>query len=166
MLHSPSSRKRFIKYSLFGTAGLLIPKFPVLQAQQEKPPPLQADLVKEFVTRAHFDLDKVKELLPQQPGLLNACWDWGGGDFETGLEGAGHMGRRDIAQFLLENGARMNIFCAAMLGELELVKALLTAHPWLKESKGPHGLQLIHHATKGGDPAKPVLEYLQSIGAR
>ena len=165
MIYSLSSRKKFIANSLLGTAGLLIAKFPVLQAQQEKPPPLQADLVKEFVTRAHFDLDKVKELLPQQPGLLNACWDWGGGDFETGLEGAGHMGRRDIAQYLVENGARMNIFCAAMLGELELVKALLTAHPGLKESKGPHGLQLIHHATKGGDPAKPVLEYLQSIGA-
>jgi hypothetical protein len=43
------------------------------------------------------------------------------------------MGRKDIAQYLLESGARMNVFCAAMLGELDLVKALLTAHPWLKE---------------------------------
>jgi len=161
-----SNRKKFISNTLLGTVGLMVAKFPVIHAQTNKPEPLQDDLVKEFVTRAHFDLDKVKEMLPQQPGLLNACWDWGGGDFETALEGAGHMGRKDIAQFLLENGARMNVFCAAMLGELELVKALLITHPWLKDSKGPHGLQLIHHATKGGDPAKPVLEYLQSIGAK
>jgi len=161
-----SSRKKFITTTLLGTAGILVWKFPSVHAQSNKPEPLQDDLVKEFVTRAHSDLDKVKEMLPQQPGLLNACWDWGGGDFETALEGAGHMGRKDIAQYLLESGARMNVFCAAMLGELDLVKALLAAHPWLKESKGPHGLQLIHHATKGGEQARDVLAYLQSVGAK
>ena len=39
-------------------------------------------------------------LLDEQPGLLNATWDWGGGDFETALGGAAHMGRRDIVQRL------------------------------------------------------------------
>jgi hypothetical protein len=46
------------------------------------------------------------------------------------------------------------------------VKAILTAYPDLKTSKGPHGLQLLHHATKGGPDAAPVLEYLKSIGAQ
>ena len=87
-------------------------------------------------------------------------------DFETALEAAGHVGNKEIARFLLEHGARMNIFCAAMLGQLDLVKAILTAFPDLKESKGPHGLQLIHHAKKGGDDAKAVLDYLTSIGAK
>ncbi len=27
-----------------------------------------------------------------QPALLNAAWDWGGGDFETALAGAAHRG--------------------------------------------------------------------------
>ena len=35
------------------------------------------------------------------------------------------MGRRDIALLLLENGARMDIFSAAMLGHLEIVRATL-----------------------------------------
>ena len=40
---------------------------------------------------AHGDLQRSKELLELQPGLLNAAWDWGGGDFETALGGASHM---------------------------------------------------------------------------
>jgi hypothetical protein len=97
--------------------------------------------------------------------LLNACCDWGGGDFETAIEGAGHVGRKDIAEFLLENGARMNLFCAAMLGRLDIVKATLSEFPNLKVSKGPHGLQLLHHARKGGPESVTVLDYLVSIGA-
>ena len=130
-----------------------------------KPPAIPPELVKEFVGKSHGDLERVKALLAQEPGLLNASWDWGGGDFESGLEAAGHVGNKDIALFLLENGARMNVFCAAMLGKLDLVKATLEAYPVLKNSKGPHGLKLKHHALKGGEDAKAVLAYLESIGA-
>ena len=122
-------------------------------------------LVKDYVTKAHFDLPGLTALLQQQPALLNASWDWGGGDFESAMEAAGHMGRKDIAAFLLSNGARMNIFCAAMLGKLDIVKSILDAYPGLKSSKGPHGLQLLHHARQGGEDAKAVLQYLESIGA-
>jgi hypothetical protein len=156
-------RKAFLTLGLLGSAGFVFKN--KATAQQQKPPPLDKELVKEFVGKCHGDLARTKELLTQQPALLNACWDWGGGDFETGLEGAGHMGNREIAQYLLDNGARMNIFCAAMLGKMDVVKALLTAYPNLKSSKGPHGLQLLHHAKRGGEQAKEMLDYLQSIGA-
>ena len=156
-------RKQFLTLGLLGSGGLLFQK--EAAAQQEKPPALDKELVKEFVVKCHGDFNRAKELLAQQPALLNAAWDWGGGDFETGLEGAGHVGNREIAQFLLDNGARMNIFCAAMLGKIEIVRTILTAFPNLKSSKGPHGLQLLHHARKGGEQAKEVLDYLQSIGA-
>ncbi len=76
------------------------------------------------------------------------------------------MGNKEIANFLISRGARMNIFCAAMLGRLDVVKSILTSYPDLKTSKGPHGLQLLHHATKGGTDAAPVLEYLKSIDAQ
>ena len=158
-------RKKFLTLSILGSAGILAGKFPMAQTIQPKPDPLEKELVKEFVIKCHSDLVRVKELIAQQPGLLNCSWDWGGGDFETGLEGAGHTGHRDIAEFLLTNGARMNIFCAAMLGKLDVVKSVLTAFPELKSSKGPHGLQLLHHAKKGGDDAKLVLQYLEMIGA-
>jgi len=38
----------------------------------------------------------------------------GGGDWESGLGSVAH-GRRDIVEFLLEQGARIDIFCAAMM---------------------------------------------------
>jgi hypothetical protein len=156
-------RKQFLSLGLLGSAGLVFGNRSA--AQQQRPDPLDKALVMEFVRKCHGDLAGSKQLLAQQPGLLNAAWDWGGGDFETGIEGAGHVGNREVAQFLLDSGARMNIFCAAMLGRLDIVKSFLTSFPELKTSKGPHGLQLLHHAKKGGEQAKEVLDYLQSIGA-
>ena len=127
----------------------------------ETKPALEASLVQQFVGNAHGDLDRVKELLAQQPGLINACWDWGGGDFETGLGAASHMGRRDIAEFLLANGARLDLFAAAMLGKIDIVKAVLKSFPDAIHTPGPHGIPLIAHATAGGETAKEVLEFLE-----
>lgn len=126
-------------------------------------PALEAKLVQEFVSVAHSDLNRVKELLAQEPALVNATWDWGGGDFETALGAAGHMGRKDIANYLLEQGARIDIFVAAMLGNLDIVKAALAAYPDSINTLGPHGIPLIAHAKAGGDDAKVVLEYLESL---
>ena len=105
----------------------------------------------------------VKKLLEKEPALLNATMDWGGGDWETGLGGASHMGRRDIVEFLLERGARIDIFCAAMMGQLDAVKSFLTLQPKLIDAKGPHGFTLHFHAQVGGKDAEHVLDYLQSI---
>jgi hypothetical protein len=124
---------------------------------------LEAKLVQEFVGNAHGDLNRVRELLAQESGLINATWDWGGGDFETALGAASHMGRRDIAEFLLEHGARLDIFAAAMLGKLDIVKAALSAYPEAIKTPGPHGIPLIAHAQAGGEDAKSVLEYLKSL---
>lgn len=129
----------------------------------EPKPALEAALVQEFVGNAHGDLHRVQELLAREPALINACWDWGGGDFETGLGAAAHMGRKDIADFLLENGARLDLFAAAMLGKLDIVKAALSAFPDAIKTPGPHGIPLIAHAKAGGDEASQVLEYLLSM---
>jgi len=126
----------------------------------EKNPALELNLVQEFVAKAHGDLDRVKELLVQEPALINATWDWGGGDFETGLGAASHMGRKDIANFLLDHGARLDLFAAAMLGKLEIVKTILAAYPDAINIPGPHGISLLKHAEAGGDAAKAVLELL------
>src|SRR5438309_1041064 len=84
-------------------------------AQRPARPRLDPDSVNQFVIAAHRDLDRVREMLQAQPALVNATWDWGAGDWETALGGASHMGRRDIATFLLERGARLDLFAAAML---------------------------------------------------
>jgi hypothetical protein len=127
----------------------------------ERPPPLTDELVQPFVSNAHGDLDKVRELLTQEPALVNAAWDWGGGDWETGLGAAAHMGRRDIALFLLDRGARLDLFAAAMLGYTDVVRAALAERPELVDTRGPHGIPLIVHAQKGGDAARKVVELLE-----
>ena len=123
---------------------------------------LDPALVENFVAQAHAELERVQQLLRDDPALLNAAWDWGGGDWETALGAAAHMGRRDIALFLLSEGARMDVFAAAMLGELAIVRATLEAQPEARHARGPHGIPLELHAEAGGDHAAPVLEYLRT----
>ena len=132
----------------------------------EKKPALEASLVQEFVGNAHGNLERVKELMAQEPALINSVWDWGGGDFETGLGAAAHMGRRDIASFLLENGARLDLFAAAMLGNLDIVRATLETYPDSLNVLGPHGIPLIAHAQAGGHEALQVYEYLKSLASQ
>lgn len=125
---------------------------------------INRQLVQDFVIYAHDDLEMVKKLLDKEKGLINATMDWGGGDFESGLNGASHLGKRDIVAHLLERGARIDIFCAAMLGQLDVVKAFLAIEPKLIDAPGPHGFFNLHvHAQVGGKESEPVLEYLQSI---
>ena len=126
----------------------------------DAPPPLDRQSVQAFVANAHGDLDAVGGLLESEPRLANAAWDWGGGDWETGLGAAAHMGRRDIALLLLEHGARMDVFAAAMLGETEIVRAILAAYPAMRDAAGPHGIPLVAHARAGGEHAAGVVELL------
>jgi len=135
-------------------------------ASKPRPDPLKSELVKEFVVAAHVDLEKTKSVLAETPSLLNATWDWGGGDFEMAIGGAGHMGRRDIALFLIGQGGRFDLFVAAMLGRLDVVKPMLTAFPHLAESKGPHGIPLMVHAQKGGQEAAEVAAFLEGLKAK
>jgi hypothetical protein len=132
----------------------------------EKKPALEFTLVQEFVSKAHADLDGIKELITREPALINSSWDWGGGDFETGLGAAAHMGRRDIATYLLEHGARLDLFAAAMLGNLDIIKATLETYPDAVEIPGPHGIPLIAHALAGGKEALEVYEYLKSFSSQ
>jgi len=129
----------------------------------DKKPALDLKLVEEFVGNAHGNFARVKELLEAEPALVNATWDWGGGDFETALGAAAHMGNKQIANYLLERGARLDIFAAAMLGKLDIVIAALAAYPDALDTPGPHGIPLIVHAEAGGADAKSVLEYLRSL---
>src|SRR3954465_2466024 len=154
-------RREFVSLAAFAGAALLVnaqssqAPAPVAQANATppKPPALDRDLVKEFVIAGHGGLEKVKQMLAAQPGLLNCTWDWGGGDFEMAIGGAGHMGRADIATYLIGEGCRMDIFVAAMLGELEVVKSILAKFPNVAVSHGPHGIPLMAHAKAGGDEA-------------
>jgi len=127
----------------------------------ERPPAIPAANVQAFVSAAHTDLPAVEAMLAKLPSLANAVWDWGGGDFESALGAAAHMGRRDIAEHLLGHGARIDLYAAAMLGQLDVVKAILTANPSARQVPGAHGIPLLVHAQQGG--AQAVVEYLQGL---
>lgn len=122
------------------------------------------DLVREIVGVCHRDLARATELVKGEPSLANAAWDWGFGDWETALGAAAHTGRREIAEMLLEHGARLDIFAAASLGYTMVVKAMIEARPGIQRTWGPHGIPLAAHARAGGEKAKDTLDYLLSLG--
>jgi ankyrin repeat protein len=122
-------------------------------------------MVKSYVGQSHGNIKGVKELVAKEPRLVNAAWDWQGGDWETGLGAASHVGNRDIANFLLDNGARIDVYAMAMLGQTELVKAILKTYPKTHAVPGPHGIPLISHAIYGRDPADDVFALLLAAGA-
>lgn len=168
------SRSEFVRAALLGggaaVAGVLVSPWKawaqakgVNPKQKEKGPSLPDDLVRKFVGVSHSDLDAVKSLLQEEPALINASWDWGGGDWETGLGAAAHMGRADIAEWLIGEGARIDVFAAAMLGKLDLVKAAIRAFPGTPSVPGPHGIPLLRHAKVGGERAEAVLAYLLTL---
>ena len=126
-------------------------------------PQINKLMIQDFVIFAHTDLQMVSKLLDKEPMLVNSVMDWGGGDWESGLGAAGHMGNRDMAALLLERGARMDIFCATMMGQLDAVRAFLTLQPKLIDARGPHGFSLHFHAQLAGKDADLMVAYLQSV---
>src|SRR5207248_2980630 len=144
-MNTSLTRKKFLVNSGIAVAGMLCGR-DVLRAQPgttslvpspqsadnvpdfpEHDPQIDRARVKRFVIAGHFNLPAVEKMLAEDPTLINGAADWGNGDFENALGGASHMGRRDIAEFLLAHNARMDIFAATMLGKIDIVKAAVTA---------------------------------------
>jgi len=127
-------------------------------------PTTDAIVARDIVGASHNNLERVKELVSRQPELAKVSWDWGFGDWESALGAASHVGNRPIAEYLLEQGAAPTIFSSAMLGHLDVVKAMIAAQPGLQRVRGPHGITLSSHARAGGAAAAPVLAYLEALG--
>ncbi|MFG0275011.1 MAG: hypothetical protein ACF8QF_08135 [Phycisphaerales bacterium] len=170
---TPSSRRAFViaaPAAALGAGALLRPR--AVRADTPAPPspahdafPRQdPDLVRQAVGWSHGNIDGLRELLADQPELAKASWDWGFGDWETCLGAASHTGRVEIAELLLEHGARPTLFSAAMLGQLDVVRAFVEAQPGVQRLAGPHGISLLRHAQAGRERAARVLAYLESLG--
>ncbi|MDQ6695525.1 MAG: ankyrin repeat domain-containing protein [Chloroflexota bacterium] len=110
---------------------------------------LDQEIVEGFVVAAHASLWRVKELYALEPEVLNAVWARFN---ETALQAASHMGQREIAEFLLAEGAPLDICAAAMLGRKEDVARFLAEDPSLSRATGAHGITLMYHAALGGKP--------------
>jgi ankyrin repeat protein len=117
----------------------------------KRPPALDAALVRSFVSAGHSDLPKITDLLAKEAQLINASFDLGGGDWETALGAASHVGNRTIALHLLEQRARPDAFCAAMLGERDFIVSLMRFSPHSANARGPHGYTLMYHLGYSGN---------------
>ena len=121
-------------------------------------------LVKDAVGASHGNFARIRELVEKQPAMARASIDWGFGDWEACIDAAAHVGNKPIADFLLTHGARPTIFSAAMMGQLDAVKAFVAARPGIQKTLGPHGITLMSHAKAGGPDAAAVAQYLAALG--
>ena len=181
-----NQRRRFIKSSAFGLIGITafgnlsaginnkIGKTDSSDGLFYRYPSMNDEMVSGIVGASHGNFDKVKELVSARPELAGASWDWGFGDWETALGAASHVGRRDIAEFLIANGARPDIFTYTMMGMLKSVQEIIETVPGIQSHNGPHGITLLQHAKNrlankeitSSDAANvnKVVAYLESLG--
>jgi ankyrin repeat protein len=107
--------------------------------------------IREFVIAGHGNLERVKQMLAQKPSLLNIAHEWRPGDTETALQGAAHVGSREVAEYLLEQGAPLDICTAAMLGRRQDIERFLQEDETSIQANGAHGISLLTHAALSGD---------------
>ena len=179
-------RRHFIKSSAFGLIGIAafsnssaesITKIQSTNMGDSlfyRYPSMNDEMVSGIVGASHGNFDKVKELVNARPELAGAAWDWGFGDWETALGAASHVGRRDIAEFLISNGARPDIFTYTMMGMLKCVQEIIENVPGIQSHNGPHGITLLQHAKNrleakdisASDAANvnKVISYFESLG--
>ncbi|MDZ4714420.1 MAG: hypothetical protein SH819_03035 [Cytophagales bacterium] len=179
------SRRAAVKSSIFGLLAVSIPSIGYAKhinlAESPAPkeglfhryPSIDDEIVASMVGASHSDLEKVKALVTKRNELARATWDWAFGDWETAIGAASHVGRRDIAAFLMSYGARPDIFTYAMLGSLDSVKPMIEATPGIQSIAGPHGISLLSHAKAGlrsasteGEKAasNKLISYLEGLG--
>jgi hypothetical protein len=117
-------------------------------------------LVNQFASVAHFDFEKVKELLGAHPALMNtrASWD------ESAIEAAAHMGLVPMAEWLAERGAAISTCTAVLLGLADPVKQALAADRLSIYERGAHDIAILAYAAYGKEQAA-IAELLLKAGA-
>jgi hypothetical protein len=179
-------RRRFLKSSALGILGITSFGYASASETLRNPlndgnsepifyryPAMNDAMASGIVGASHGNFDKVKEMVGKRPELAGAAWDWGFGDFETALGAASHVGRRDIAEFLMSHGARPDIFTFTMMGMLKSVQEMIETVPGIETHPGPHGISLMAHARNrltdknisAADSANmnKMISYLQSL---
>jgi ankyrin repeat protein len=113
--------------------------------QTEQRPP-STEQIREFVIAGHGNLEKVKQMLAENPKLLNMSYRWNENDAETAVQAAAQVGSTNVAQFLLKQGAPLEICTAAMLGMRDEVEQRLNEDPRNANATGAHRIPLLPHA--------------------
>jgi len=114
-----------------------------VQTQQKS---ASTEQIREFVIAGHGNLEKVRQMLAENPELLNVSYRWNENDTETAVQAAAQVGSAIVAQFLLKQGAPLEICTAAMLGMQDEVVRRLNEDPRNANATGAHGIPLLPHA--------------------
>jgi ankyrin repeat protein len=120
---------------------------------------LPKELIEEFVGNTHGNFARVNELWEGQPELLNVPAPWN----ETAIQAAAQMGNVPIMNYLIDRGAPVDIFTAAVLGMRDQVEAFVETDPGLVRAAGVHGFPLLYFPVVGGQ--REIAEYLLARGA-
>ncbi len=110
-----------------------------------------------FVGVSHGDFAAVQAMLAEMPDLVHAVAVWG----ETPIQAASQNGREEIIELLLAAGAPKDICTAAVLGQRDIVEAMLKADPAQAKALGAHGIPLMYFPIIKGyrEIAELVLAY-------
>ncbi|PYT12945.1 MAG: hypothetical protein DMG59_21905 [Acidobacteria bacterium] len=116
--------------------------------------------INQFVTVAHFDPEKVKQMYKLCPSLLatRATWD------ELAIEAAAHMGLVPLAEYLADLGSPVSTCTAAVLGLTRMVADLVHADCDRLRERGAHDIPLLAY-TAFGKERVDVAEFLLRSGA-
>jgi ankyrin repeat protein len=133
----------------------------------DRRPPGQADVngvpwttITQFVTVAHFDFDKVKELLTDHPAMVNARSSWD----ELAIEAAAHMGLFPMAEWLAGKGAPISTCTAVLLGLAGRVNEALAADRKCVYERGAHDIPILAYTVYGKEQAE-IADALLQAGA-
>ncbi len=105
------------------------------------------------------NLEEVKEMVAADPSLVNTKHRTGA----TGILFALYNGHKEIAEFLARRKPDLDIFEAACLGRIELVKALVEADPRMVKAYSGEGFTALGLVAYMGQ--KEVAQYLVDSGA-
>jgi len=122
---------------------------------------LNQEEANQFILECHFDLDTIKEKLEEKPELIKS---YNPETIESALGASGHMGREDIAEFLLSKGAEIELATAAMLGRRDLIAEALKQDPANARVGGAHNIPIAFHAALSGDVE--LMQMLWDAGAQ
>ena len=105
--------------------------------------------INEFVRLAHFDLEKVQQLLKATPALLStrASWD------ELAIEAAAHTGQVAMAEWLAERGSPVSTCTATLLGLTGHVRRAVEQDPQSIYERGAHDIAILGYTVYGNEQA-------------
>jgi ankyrin repeat protein len=110
------------------------------------------------------DLEGVKRMVAADPGLLKATDDKGLDSFTV----ARYSRQNEVAQFLLESGAELSIFAAAMAGVTSRVNELIAKDPTLASAYSHDGWTPLHLAAffSHKEAAESLIAHGADVNAR